>query len=201
MLLRVVDQCIENGGFITGEMSIIGFNNYRDFEAAAAIDKQDYAIKISTGKQFNIFEDGSPIFKVDVSSVSSHKNGKCSIKAYDFDGNLVCNWFSNLDFSKERTYSKNFKLPNDKRNIFFVDASIKNNDGKECFTRTNIAILPPHKYKFIENSRVGISGNFQIQNYPEIAKLWNRLGIRLNRSGDNSKTKPLGVVSFLTAGA
>ncbi|MBE6414224.1 MAG: hypothetical protein E7035_06710 [Verrucomicrobiaceae bacterium] len=189
------------GNNVVGSLCINSFDGYRDFEAVSAIDKQDYAVKISTEKPFNIFEGGSPCFKVDVSSVSLQKNGKLNVKAYDFDGKLVCNFEKDLDFSKKRDYSKVFNLPADKRNIFFVDASMKNSEGVECFTRTNIAILPPHKYKNIETSRLGISGNFKIQDYPEIAKLWNRLGIRLNRSGDNTKTKPLGVISFLGAGA
>lgn len=186
------DDCLQ------ASLEITAFENRKEFEAAAYFDEQPFALKLSTEKRFNIFESGAPEIILEISRAKSDAadSGTLAVKAFDHDGTQVLNETKTLAFAPGERKTLRFRLPADKRNIYFAEASIVK-DGKECFTRTNAAILPPFRYAHPEKSRMGICTNYRVYDDPELVRLMNRIGVRRKRSGDNAKTTPLGITSFL----
>lgn len=185
-----------NGDVWRETLEISAFSGLKKFEAAARLDGEGAALDLSTAKRFNIFETGAPEFKLKVSGCGNEIDAaRLNVVAYDYDGKKVVSEQKELSFKAGELKEFSYKLPDAGRNLYFVEAALKVGRD-EYFTRTNVAVLPPYQYTHAEKSRLGLCGNIKIYDDPELAKLLNRIGVRYCRSGDNSKTAPLGIVSY-----
>ena len=171
--------------------------SFLDYEAAAAIGKRPLALRITADKVFHIWESGSPELTLDVTNASGRNLKSIPLAAFacDYDGKKVLNLNENLDLKAGERRSITLKLPEEKRNIFFLEASVSM-DGKEFFTRTNAAILPPHEYRNPEKSNIGIAAFFNQPDRASVLKLMKRIGVHYCRQGDNRETSKYGIVSF-----
>lgn len=167
------------------------------FEAAAIAGKRPLAIRLTSGKPFNIWESGTPVLKLDLSNTAKNtlSNIPLNIRAYDYDGNAVLDQKRNVTLNAGERKSFELVLPAAERAIYFIEAAAKHG-GREYFTRTNAAILPPHQYIAPEKSNIGIAAFFNEPDRASIIKLMKRIGVRYYRQGDNVKSMKDGIVSF-----
>lgn len=167
-----------------------------NFEAAAANRGEPVALRLGTTRKFNLFEQGQPEFQAEISNTSGHSLSGVRVRfiARDYDGKSVLDKQEILSLSAGEKCCRSFKLPAG-RNIFFVDACATV-AGKEYFTRTNIATLPPHQY---QNPRreIGISAFFDEPDREAVFQLMQRIGVRNLRNNDNREAARYGMTSYM----
>ncbi len=170
-------------------------------EAAAVYNDLPVDLELKTKRNFNLFEvgKGKPVFQLNISNTSGKPLGDLPVRIVvrNYDGKVLLDKTAKFDIAAGKRESlDDLQVPADERGIFFVEASATV-DGKECFTRTNIAMLPPYEYRHPEKNVFGMAAHFDVPGKEAVFELMKRLGVRTLRSGDNRKTLPeYGMVSY-----
>lgn len=170
-------------------------------EAAAVYNRLPIDLELKTDRDFNLFETGKghPTFRLHLSNTSGKPLDDMVIKMIvrNYDGKVLLDKKPKINLAAgAKDVMDDFQIPVDERGVFFVEASATV-DGKECFTRTNIAMLPPFEYKHLEQSVFGMAAHFRVPSEEAVFGLMKRLGVRTLRSGDNRKTlAEYGMVSY-----
>ena len=166
-------------------------------ESAAVFGGRPLALQITSDRVFHIWESGTPELKLEVTNTSGKvlKAVPLTVFAFDYDGKKVLDLKDRLDLAPGERRSAVLKLPGEKRNLYFLEASVSVG-GREFFTRTNAALLPPHEYRHPEKSNIGIAAFFDQPDRTSVLKLMKRIGVHYYRQGDNRETAKYGIVSF-----
>jgi len=167
------------------------------FEAAAVNSARPLALRFSSDRDFNLWETGTPELKLEVSDTSGKplSGVRLNVFAYDYDGRKVLDRSEELAFTPGERKSFACNLPADARNIYFLEASLTL-DGKEYFTRTNAALLPPHRYEHPDKSNLGIAAFFNEPSREAVFRLMRRIGVHYLRSGDSREAAKYGMLAF-----
>ena len=172
-------------------------SEYSPGEAAALRRNAAFFVEAKTDRLYNIFEGGeAPEVKILVRrTILSADGWKLHVKAYDWDGKVVLDRVEPVkNVAEAQTFR--YSLPASSQNaIYFVDASVRK-DGREHFSRANIAVIPKHTLRHPEKSIAGISRFFDLPTRKDALELMKRLNVRLIRDGDNNELEKYGFVSF-----
>ena len=166
--------------------------------AAALFRKRPVGLRLSTDHAFNLWESGTPELKAEVTNPYDRvqKDVAFSIIGRDFDGKVVLNETKSLTIKPFETASLAFRLPEAEREIYFVEAKVVVPGEKEIFSRTNLAILPPHQFKDLKDSKFALSAYFMIPSEEAVYQLMQRMGVRMLRHGDNRVTSKYGILAL-----
>lgn len=170
-----------------------------DAEAVAAFHSRPLALSVTTDKNFNWFESGAPQFKVSLTDTANAAldNVELKVKVRDYDGKVVIDRGEKLKLAADERWQGTFELPDEERNLYFVEVSALLDGKGIVFCRTNIAKLPPFEYRHLSDSKIGMAAYFLLPDENEAFRLMRRLGVHHLRSGDNRKTLPrYGMVSY-----
>ena len=141
--------------------------------------------------------DGSPTelsLQVKLLNVSGRAR-PLQVKAWlrDWDGNLLLEEAQQLDFAameaKFLPLSATVKEP---RGIYFLEVSLTDPErGEEAFRRTNLCVLPPHRFTAgPEESVFGIAAYWPIPDEESVQRLMDRMGIVWVRQGNTHLQHP-----------
>ncbi len=173
-------------GVFRGSIEFLtGVDSENPHLAAAGKDGRPFVMSFSTKKPFNIFEGGKPSAKLAISSLVSGVR-ELHVIARDFDGKVVREKTKKLRVKKGETQEFGLTLPafDCGRGIYFLEASLKMEDGaEECFTRTTLAVLPPHTFHHREKSIAAMAAYPHNEN---AYRLMERLGVAILRDGDHN---------------
>lgn len=166
--------------------------------AAALFRKRPVGLRLSTDHAFNLWESGAPELKAEVTNPygREQKNIAFSVIARNFDGKVVLNETKSLTLKPFETAALAFRLPEAERDIYFVEAKAVAPGEKEIFSRTNLAILPPHEFKDLKDSKFALSAYFMIPSQEAVYQLMQRMGVRMLRHGDNRVTSKYGILAL-----
>ena len=179
---------------VPNELSLAG--------AAATAAGRTAVVELSTTKAFNLFKpgDGVPVFTAKVGNAQSKTlAGELTVVARTLDNKIAVNQKRSISLKGLAASKFTFKLPAAERELFFVDASFRAN-GKEYFSRTNVAILPDFEFKHKSKSVFGISDYFKVPDNTSALTLLQRLGVHHLRDGDNGLVADYGILSFAAMG-
>lgn len=192
----------EDGKFTASLEFLVCAPELEDYEAVALFHKRPLGLRLSTEKPFNLWESGSPELKVQVSNPYNRpKQGVAfEIIGRDFDGKTVLKESKQLMLKPFETKELTFRLPEAERTIYFVEAKAVIPGEKEIFSRTNLAILPPHEYRHRRESKFALSAYFMIPSEKDVYALMQRMGVRILRHGDNRVTGQYGILALDHAG-
>ena len=187
-------------GTLAGELEFIAAEKEVDIHILSArILKRAFILEAGTPQEYNLWETGSPEFTLTIRETSG-KGGEGILKTSvrDYDGKLILDQQEHLSVKANEKKSYRHVLPPLERGMYFVEGSLTSN-GNEYFTRTNLAVLPPYRFRNLETSPVGMAA------YPErksAYELMRRLGVRYLRYGNQAKTLPeYGMISFFACHA
>lgn len=189
----------EKGRF-AGELEFIAAEKNTDHHLlSASLLNRAFVLETATPREYNLWEKGSPEFTLSVrEATGKDRSGTLKISVRDYDGREIFREQKSLKFKAGESRAFHYRLPPMERGIYFVEASLFSG-GKEYFTRTNLAVLPPYRFRSLETSPVGMAA------YPERKSaygLMRRLGVRFLRYGNNAETLPeYGMVSFFACHA
>lgn len=166
-------------------------------EVSAANRQEPVALRLFTGRDFNIFESGTPEISAEVSNTSDKELAGVNVRfiARNYDGKTVLDQQQTIALPVGKRQQWKFRLPAAKRNIYFVDASARVN-GKEYFTRTNVALLPPHEYR-APRREIGISAHFDEPSREAVFNLMKRIGVQNLRNCDGREAEKYGMIAYL----
>lgn len=170
-----------------------------DVEAVAAFRSRPVALTVNTDKNYNWFETGAPNFEINLTNTAANSLDKIGlvVKVRDYDGNIVIDRTEQLTLAANERWHGNYELPDELRNIYFVEVSASIDSKESVFCRTNIAKLPPFQYHHMDDSKIGMAAYFLLPDEKETFRLLQRLGVRILRNGDNRKTLPeYGIISY-----
>ena len=185
----------EDGNYFT-QFSIL-FPPYGwPYEAVSAKwQKRPFALTLTTDKVYNWWEDATAPIGVQAKIINtSPVPQKCMLKYWirDYAGNYIVNdskkYF--LETGEVQVHSIEFTA-NTEREIYFVEVSVEDENGKEqTFSRTSLAILPPHEFKATPDENImGLSAYWAIPDSMNLKRLLNRMGVRWVRNGITSSFK------------
>ncbi len=161
------------------------------FEAAAKHAGQPFAVYLDTKRRNNLWEEGPMQLRCVVGNVSGveQKDVPVTVVVRNYDNKVVVDFKKTLTLKPGAREAFKIPIPETKRNLFFAEASVQAKDGKEIFTRTNAAILPPHEFTHRETSIFGVNARmgrvFRNEKEEEMALL-KRMGMRHLRGGWNN---------------
>lgn len=166
--------------------------------AAALFHNRPVGLRLSTDQAFNLRESGAPELKVEITNPHSRgeKEVAFDIIGRNFDGKVVLEERKSLTIKPQETAALTFRLPEAEREIYFVEAKAAVPGEPEIFSRTNLAILPPHEFKELNNSKLALSAYFMIPSEDAVYKLMRRMGVRMLRHGDNRVTSKYGILAL-----
>ncbi len=183
-------------GVFRGRIEFLtGVNSENAQVAAAGKDGRPFVMAFTTEKPFNIFEKGSPVVTLTVSPLVTGTR-TLTFWAKDFDGVTVAEEKKEMTVEKGKAAVFSWTLPafDGGRGIYFLEASITNAAGEEeCFSRTNVAVLPPHEFKHRDTSVAAMAA------YPsteDAYRLMERLGVAIVRYGDNTILNKYGITAY-----
>lgn len=173
----------EDGNYFT-QFSIL-FPPYGwPYEAISAKwQKRPFALTLTTDKVYNWWEDATAPIGVQAKIINtSPVPQKCMLKYWirDYAGNYIVNdskkYF--LETGEVQVHSIEFTA-NTEREIYFVEVSVEDENGKEqTFSRTSLAILPPHEFKATPDENImGLSAYWAIPDSMNLKRLLNRMGV------------------------
>lgn len=167
--------------------------------AAAYCNGRPLSIELGSGKPFNLFETGdAPAkFSATVTNVTDRKlsGDVLTVTARDFDGRVLLEEKRELAAAPYAAQTFEFELPAKERNLFFIEASAEIG-GRELFSRTNVAVLPPFEFKHRAEGIFGIAAFFKVPGEKEVFELMRRLGVRHLREADNRVAEKYGMEAF-----
>lgn len=158
-----------------------------DQVAACAANGQFLALELTTPAKLNLFD----VTKGERPQVTlrtfnpSEKPLTCDLRvqAWDWDGKTVLKDVKKTTWEPFGERTAAFDLPADReRDFFFVEASVVDAEGRECFTRTQLATLPPHDYRHRDTSFLGVQCDYPIPDYETLGKLMVRMGVHWIRA-------------------
>ncbi len=173
-----------------------------EFAAAARMNGEPLAFSVETGKPFNLFDSSKEkiTFDLTVVNTSAEKlSVPLKVSVYDYDAQAIINETKPLTLNpwEKKVFSYAPEAPGRKlvRDIFFIDASADVN-GTNHFIRANVATLPPHTYRHLDKSNLGIAAYFNINKREDVLNLFKRMGVRWLRQGGTTKEllKDYGIV-------
>ena len=167
--------------------------------AAAYFHDRPVSVEFGSAKPFHLFETGDvpAKFTVTVTNVTAAKlpGATLTVTARDFDGKLLLNEKLPITAEPYRAQEFAFELPATDRNLFFVEAAARVG-GKEVFSRTNVAVLPPFEFRHRAEGIFGIAAFFDVPDRKQVFELMRRLGVYHLRQGDNRIAEQYGMVAF-----
>ncbi len=168
--------------------------------AAAYRQGRPLALSLESAKPFHWFETGeAPAeFRLTVEATRPIAKAAVTVTARDFDGKVVLEEKKSFTADAFGRESWSFQLPAAERNLYFIEAVAKV-EGKELFTRTNLAVLPPFEFKHRNEGIFGIAAFFQLPSEGEAFRLMERLGVRHLRQYDNRVARKHGMEAFYHA--
>ena len=160
------------------------------FEVAARHAGRPLAVRLWTERRNNIFEKGSPELRFAVANVTGKAIADVAfaINAWDWDGSNVLSRMSTCSLGPGERKEGRVSLPVSGSGLWFCEARAAKKEGEEAFTRTNVAILPPHEFRHRDKSVFGIIPSwrgFKGQEEGELS-LMERMGVRWIRGGTNT---------------
>lgn len=170
--------------------------------AAALFRGRPAGLRLMADRPFHIWESGAPELKVEVSNPYDRalKNASLEITGRDFDGNIVLDEKMPVSVKPFGTALLPFRFPAAERAIYFVEVRLVVPGEKEIFSRTNLAILPPHEFKHLDQSKFALSAYFMIPSEQDVYGLMKRMGVRILRHGDNRVSAKNGILALDHAG-
>ncbi len=196
--LRV--ESTDESGWLSAETVFVSTQpDVEDFEAAAISAGRPLALRLSSNRDFNIWESGNPLIRLDISNTSDQELSDLEVKAfaYDYDGNRVLDIEEQFNLEANTRNTLLLQLPSAEREIYFMEASVILDGVETDFIRTNVAILPPHTFEHREDSILGISAFFDEPSREAIFSLMQRIGIRHLRNNDNVEAQQHGMIAFM----
>jgi len=177
---------------------LVGPPELDDYTAIALFHKRPVGMRLSTDRPFNLWESGVPEVKVEISNPYKliQKNIAFSIIGRNYDGTVVQEKTKLLTLKPYETARLSYKLPESKREIYFVEAKAVVPGKKEVFSRTNLAILPPYEFEHTGESKFALSAYFAIPSQEAVFKLMKRMGVHILRNGDNRVSSKYDIISF-----
>lgn len=160
------------------------------FEVAARHAGRPLAVRLWTEKRNNLFEEGSPELRYAVANVTGEAitNLSFAIDAWNWDGSNVLSRTFTCSLGPGERKEGRVVVPVSGRGLWFCEARAAQKEGEEAFTRTNVAILPPHEFRHRDKSAFGIIPSwrgFRGQEEAELS-LMERMGVRWIRYGTNT---------------
>lgn len=151
-----------------------------------------FALTLTTDKTYNWWEDALETLEVNVNvtnTAQEKKNFRLNYWVRDFKGNVVVRQSEALVLASGECVVRPVRFRSEQeRDLFFVEASLVDNEGREqVFSRTNICVLPPHKFfSSPEKSIMGLSAYWEIPDLDNLSRLLQRMGVKWLRNGDTA---------------
>ncbi len=168
------------------------------YAATALFHQRPLGLRLTTDRPFNLWESGSPKLNAELANPGNRTltDIRFELIGRDFDGKIVLKEKKQLKLNPYETIALSYELPAAEREIYFVEAQASVPGSEVIFTRTNLAILPPHEYKHLAESKFALSAYFSIPTANDVYELMKRMGIRILRHGDNAITAQYGILSL-----
>ena len=186
------------GGFLLMDMEQVADNE----TVALAAAGRKAGISLSTERTYNWFEGDAQGLGYLISVVNStglKTSLRLSHRTRDYDGKIAEQGETVVRLAPygRRAVPVTFeaKAP---RGLYFVEASVSDESGVElAFARTNIAKLPPYRFKATpETSVFGISAYWAIPDEESVQRLMDRMGVMWVRDSETRKQHPPRLATF-----
>lgn len=155
------------------------------FEVAARHAGRPFAVNLSTPRRNNIFDSGTPEVVLSIANTGvTNAVAKVRFFARDWDGEVPFDRTVDMKLKPGERGELVEKLPAE-RGIWFVEGGV---DVDDIFVRTTVAFLPPHEFRYRDNSVFGMIPSwrgFKGQEEDELS-LMERMGVRWIRGGTNT---------------
>jgi hypothetical protein len=163
---------------------------------AARWHNRPVGLSLSTPKTYNWWTDTKEPLQLDAAVSNATQDDRRVRLAYwvrDFSGNTVAEKTKTVSLPKTGTMVERIAFtPQERRGIYFAEVSVTDlATGEETFSRTNLALLPPHQFRSTtDDSIFGIAAYWPIPSEEAVQNLMDRMGVRWVRSGDTRKQHP-----------
>lgn len=151
----------------------------------ALLNDRPLSVKIICDKAYNWYpvSNAPAKAKVKINNVTAVGQAfEAEIGVRDFDGKIVYDFSERLNLPAFGSKTIDIQIPADKRNLYFVEASIHENHF-EVFDRTNLAIVPDFEFKQDGKTSIfGIAAAWPIPDQDQMLRLIKRMGVRHARS-------------------
>lgn len=170
----------------THRFQIVPWNDF-DIVPACQANKQFLALSFATPAKLNLF-DVTKGEKPEVTLTTLNPSAEpltCDLRvqAWDWDGNVLFKEVKKTTWDGFGEKKSTYALPDDRvRDFFFVEASAVDEEGRECFTRTQLATLPPFEHRHRDTSFLGVQCDYPIPDYDTLGKLMVRMGVHWIRT-------------------
>ena len=182
----------KDGSYFTKFSVLIASSDWPDEAICAQWKGRPFALTLSTDQIYNWWDNTSESLSVQANLVNTSQEKKNLIFKYwvrDYAGDYIVNETQSLtlEAGQLQVYPIEFS-PKTEREIYFVEASIEDENGKEqVFSRTNLSLLPPHNFTSTPDENImGLSAYWAIPDSTELKRLLNRMGVRWVRNGITS---------------
>jgi hypothetical protein len=152
----------------------------RPAAVGALLAARPLAVDIWTDKPNNIWTTGDQPFDLKTQTVNTAPVANTvtlNWTARNFDGMVVASGALRRALDAGEAWNHDISIPAPKEGIVFVDVSAATATAS-VFSRTNLAVLPPHKYLSGDNSLFGISAYFPLPSEDAAENLMKRIGVR-----------------------
>lgn len=175
-------QKVESGHFVA-EGDII-LSSSRPASAAALLAGRPLSLDLWTDTPFNLWDSSSKPLQLHTQTVNTSTTARpvtLSAWARDFNGKLVMKVNRIKQLKPGQAWNETLSFPAPKRGILFVEVQAKSG-ANTVFSRTNLAVLPPHKYLGGDDSMFGIAAFFTLPSEEAVERLLSRIGVRWLRA-------------------
>ncbi|HEX2948075.1 MAG TPA: hypothetical protein VHV83_00650 [Armatimonadota bacterium] len=157
----------------------------RPAAAAAWLAGRPLALDIWTDTPYNLWESAAKPLALQTQTVNTSSTARAVTLAWwarDFNGKLVAQANKTQQLTPGQAWNETLSFPAPRRGILFVEVQAKSGTD-EVFSRTNLAVLPPHKFLSGDESIFGLSNYFALPNKEAVEQLMHRIGVRWLRFG------------------
>jgi hypothetical protein len=187
----------QDDGHYRGQFGVIVPPKGWSMEAVSARwHERPLGLSLSTPKVYNWWSDPNEPMQLTAAVSNATQQDREARIAYwvrDFAGNTVAGKTHTIRLPKGGTHEEHisFAAP-EARGIYFAEVSaIDASTGEEVFSRTNLALMPPHEFKSTpDDSIFGIAAYWPIPSEEAVQNLMDRMGVRWVREGDTRKQHP-----------
>jgi len=169
----------------------------RGTEAAALLGSRPVAIDAWSDQPFHLWDSAAQPLPLTVETANVTEaplEVKRSWWARDLDGAVLATGDEARQLAGEERWRETLSVPAPERGIVFVEVRAEAN-GQEAFTRTTLAVLPPHEFGSGAESIFGLAATFPVPSQADVDRLMQRMGVRSLRGGDPRRTMPLGIAA------